>query len=246
MRIGFRAEGTDAQFKLAKKVGMPVIELGWYPEVRAEIEAVEKRAKDYNIGISALLTGEEFDLAGLKHALDWTKRLGAFAFVTHPHPIKPDDKAAIAAFTKLFEPAAAYAKTLGVDIAVHSCGLDPESWDTMFRAVPDVKLKYDPSFSLEAGRNYLGEIIKYRDRIVHFHIKDEICLGRTTDFTNGIMPYQYVPAGMGDIKWGSVIALLLEGGYKYDLAVETHSSFWWQNQEWDLTLCKRHIEQFLP
>lgn len=246
MRIGFRSEGSAEHIALARRVGLPVIELGWYPTTRPQMEDIEKRVCDAGIGVSALLTGEEFDLDGLKYALDWTARLKAFAFVTHPHPLKADDAEGIRAFAKLFEPAADHAESLGVSIAVHSCGLDPESWDTMFRAVPAVKLKYDPSFSLEAGRNYLAEVVKYRDRIVHFHIKDEMCLGRETDFTNGIMRYQYVPAGMGDIKWGSVIALLLEGGYKYDLAVETHSSFWWQHMEWDLTLCKRHIEQFLP
>jgi hypothetical protein len=51
---------------------------------------------------------------------------------------------------------------------------------------------------------------------------------------------------MGDIHWGSVIALLLEGGYQGDLAVETHSAFWGEHLEWDLLLCKRHLEQFLP
>jgi len=246
MRIGFRSDGSVKHLELAKRVGLPVIELGWTPEIRVELDDIERRLKDFGIGVSAILTGEHHDLDGLKFALDWTRRLGAFAFVTHPEPIALHDTEKAREFAALFAPAADHAAKLGVSLAVHSCGLGPEPWDVMFAAVPALTLKYDPSFSLEAGRNYRGEIIKYCPRIVHVHVKDEMLLGRETDFSNGIMRYQYVPAGMGDIHWGSVIALLLEGGYRGDLAIETHSSFWWEHVEWDLALCKRHLEQFIP
>lgn len=246
MRIGFRSDGSVEHLEVARRVGLPVIELSWDPQTRASLPEIERRLADYGIGVSALLTGEHLDLDGLKLALDWTRRLNAFAFVTHPDALSPQDRDRIAEFVGFFAPAAEYAATLGVSLAVHSCGLGPESWDTMFAAVPALGLKYDPSFSLEAGRNYRGEIIKYCPRIVHVHVKDEVFLGRDTDFSNGIMRYQYAPAGMGDIHWGSVIGLLLEGDYRGDLAIETHSSFWWDHLEWDLTLCKRHLEQFIP
>jgi sugar phosphate isomerase/epimerase len=167
------------------------------------------------------------------------------AFVTHPEPLSPTDTAEHEQFQALFGPACEYAEQIGVRLAVHSCGLDPEQWDLMFRLVPGLGLKYDPSFSLEAGRNYRAEIVKYARRIVHVHIKDERFMGRETDFSHGIMRYEYTPAGTGDINWGTVIALLYEAGYPGDLALETHSLFWWNHLEWDLRLSQRHIQQFL-
>jgi sugar phosphate isomerase/epimerase len=177
--------------------------------------------------------------------LDSTQRFGGRAFVTHPHPIASTDHAGQQAFKDTFAPAAAYAKEIGISLAVHSCGLHPHDWDMLFNLVPDLGLKYDPSFSLEAGRNYLAEVAKYGPRIVHVHIKDERCMGRVTDFTNGIVRYEYTPAGTGDINWGGIIALLYEAGYQGDLALETHSRFWWDHMELDLKISKRHIEQFL-
>lgn len=61
----------------------------------------------------------------------------------------------------------------------------------------------------------------------------------------GMMRYQYSPAGTGDINCGSVITLLYEVSYKGDLAIETHSKFWWDHMDWDLTISKRHLDQFI-
>jgi len=247
MRIGFRsAAASGGDLEIAQRVGIPVIELDYTPEVRPQYQEIERRLKDYGIGICALITAEQFDLDGFKRALDWTARLGANAFVSHPHYLKPWDKDGIRQFADVFGPAAEYAQKLRVALAVQSCTLRPESWDVMFSAVPALGLKYDPSFTLEAGESYRAEIVRYGPRIVHVHVKDEMLIGRETDFSHGIMRYQYCPAGMGDINWGSVIALLVEAGYRGDLSVETHSQFWSDNLEWDLTLCKRHLEQFIP
>ncbi|NIR00936.1 MAG: TIM barrel protein, partial [Gemmatimonadales bacterium] len=215
-------------------------------ETRPRLKEIEGWLRDSGIGVSALLTGEELDLDGIKKALDWTARLQAFAFVLHLSKIRPDERERIEEFVQTYTPAAEYAEQLGVSLAVQSCYLDSESWDVMFGAVPKLTLKYDPSFSAQAGRDYRAEILKYRTRIAHAHAKDEICVGRDTDYANGIVRYQYVPAGMGDIHWGSVIALLLEGGYEGDIAIETHSDFWLEHLEWDLALGKRHLEQFIP
>jgi len=35
-------------------------------------------------------------------------------------------------------------------------------------------------------------------------------LEQTTDFASGVKPHKYVSAGMRDIKWGTVIALLIK------------------------------------
>ncbi|MCR4427635.1 MAG: sugar phosphate isomerase/epimerase [Firmicutes bacterium] len=245
MKIGFRSEATTRELEIARRVGIEVIELGWYPHTRPQETEIGKRLREYGIGVSALLTGDEPVAPQLIADLEATARFGARAFVSHPHPIDPGDAVACRKFQDTFGPACDYAEKLGVALAVHSCGLDPTQWELMFSLVPKLRLKYDPSFSLEAGRNYLAEILKYGRRIVHVHVKDERFMGRDTNFTDGIMHYQYSPAGTGDINWGAVIALLYEVGYQGDLAIETHSRFWWDHLEWDLILGRRHLSQFI-
>jgi sugar phosphate isomerase/epimerase len=245
MKFGFRSDAKLEELEIARRLGIPVIELHWLPQTRADEAAIRERLAAFEVGVSALLTGEERNLDELRQDLEATQRFGARAFVTHPHPLPLNDSPEHQRFVEVFAPAAEYAAQLGVRLAVHSCGLNPEQWDLMFRLVPALALKYDPSFSLEAGRSYRAEIAKYAQRIVHVHIKDERLMGRETDFSNGFLRYEYSPAGTGDINWGSVIALLYEAGYTGDLALETHSPFWWDHLEWDLILSKRHIEQFL-
>jgi sugar phosphate isomerase/epimerase len=247
MKFGFRSEATVEDLQIAQRLGISVIELHWHDRNRAQADVLLARLQEYGVGVSALLTGDEhLTTADLQRDLDATKRFGGRAFVTHPHPLVGADAAARQAFQDTFAPAAAYAKEIGLTLAVHSCGLHPHDWDLMFDLVPALGLKYDPSFSLEAGRNYLAEVAKYGPRIVHVHIKDERYMGRETDFSRGIMQYEYTPAGTGDINWGGLIALLYEAGYEGDLALETHSRFWWDHLELDLKISQRHIEQFLP
>jgi len=246
MKFGFRSEAKIEDLEIAKRLGIPVIELHWHQHTRAQEAELLARLQQYGVGVSALLTGDENQsLDDLKRDLDSTKRFGGRAFVTHPHPFAPADLAEHAHFQAVFGPAADYANEIGLTLAVHSCGLHPQDWDLMFQLVPALGLKYDPSFSLEAGRNYLAEVVKYGPRIVHVHIKDERYMGRETDFSRGLMKYEYTPAGTGDINWGAILALLYEAGYQGDLALETHSPFWWAHMELDLKISQRHIEQFL-
>lgn len=245
MRFGFRWWGTEKELEIARRHNVQVVEVCWGAESsRCERELITLLRK-YGIAASALLTGDEPTLDLLRRDLDSAAHFGVRAFVSHPHPLSLTDPAEHRRFQDIFEPACDYAEQLGVRLALHSCGLNPEQWDLMFSLVPKLALKYDPSFSLEAGRNYLAEIVKYGPRIVHFHIKEERYMGRDTDFSRGLLHYEYSPAGTGDINWGSVLALLYEVGYEGDLALETHSRFWSQHFEWDLIISKRHIEQFL-
>jgi sugar phosphate isomerase/epimerase len=56
------------------------------------------------------------------------------------------------------------------------------------------------------------------ESIAHFHIKGTVHAGqRTVDDP---------PAGMDDINWGSVFAVLYGRGYDGDLSIEPHSNTW--------------------
>ena len=246
--ISFRSFALEKDLQIAKRVGIKVIELVWLddPNSRDRRDEILALTEKYDIGISAITSITENTLSAFQSDLDFAAITGAKVLAPHPDAIAWDDRRAVEAFKALWQPACEYAAKKGISLCVHSCGLDPVSWDIMLMAVPGLGLKYDPSFSAQAGRSYADEISKYGGYIKHVHIKDEVPLGRTTNFESGILPYRYVPAGMGgNIHWGTVIALLYEAGYTGDFAIETHSAYWVDNLERNLVLSKRHLEQFI-
>jgi sugar phosphate isomerase/epimerase len=249
MHVGFRICGTPYAecLRLAKKLGFTDLEPEWSVKLSGEYAAMGRMARRMKIRLSAVLTGADpMSLTDFRKAFDDCAAIGATSFTAHPHPLKADDAGAQREFQDRFGAAAELGRKAGVKLAVHSCGLGPEQWDLMFRLAPALSLKYDPSFSAQAGRSYVSEIFKYAGRIVHVHAKDEMPLTRTTDYGSGIIPMAYAPAGMGQIQWGSVIAALYEGGYDGQIAIEPHSHYWCTvGFERGLVLAKRHLEQFL-
>lgn len=250
MRVGFRICGISYAnaIPIAAKLGFEDLEPEWSLAESKNFPEMAKMAKDNGIGLTAVLTGmDPMSLDDFKHAFDDCKIIGAKSFTAHPHPLGLDDLDAQKEFQTRFGAAAELGAKMGIKLALHSCGLGPEQWDLMFRLVPELSLKYDPSFSAQAGRNYAAEIFKYGPRIVHAHAKDEISLDRITDYSYGIIPMTYVPAGMGQINWGTVIAALYEVGFDDQIAIEPHSAYWCSpgGYERGLTLAKRHLEQFM-
>lgn len=248
MVVGFRVCGEYAPaIEMAKKLGFTALEPLWSRENSKTFPAMGKMAADYGIELGAVLTGVcELSIDDFKEIFDCCKAIGAKSFTGHPRQMGLDDAAAQAEFQERYTAGVELAESMGIKLALHSCGLNPEQWDLMFRLVPGLSLKYDPSFSAQAGRNYVAEILKYGSRIVHVHAKDEIDLGRTTDFNRGIIQFTYAPAGMGQINWGSVIAALYEVGFDEQIAIEPHSAYWWgAGLERGLLLAKRHLEQFI-
>lgn len=249
MRVGFRICGISYKdaIPIAQKLGFTDLEPEWYTHLSADYPDMARMAHTAGIRLSAVLTGmDPMTLDDFKQAFQDCERVGALSFTAHPHPLGLDDTQAQQKFQDLFGAAVALGKRYGVKLAAHSCGLGPEQWDLMFRLVPELGLKYDPSFSAQAGRNIASEIFKYGKRIVHAHAKDEMLLERTTDYGKGLLPMTYAPPGMGSIHWGTVIAALYEVGYDEQIAIEPHSQYWCTTgYERGLTLAKRHLEQFI-
>ena len=246
-KIGYRSYATEADLQIAKRVGIGTIELMWepVPHSQGRKDEILANIEKYGVTVPAMTTITGSDPETLKADIDFAASIGVSAYVAHPHALSFADKAAWAEFKAVWTPAAEYAREKGMWLCVHSCGLNPESWDIMFSLVENLGLKYDPSFSDQAGRSYADEILRYGSKIKHVHIKDEVTFGRISDYEKGILPRRYVPAGMGGMRWGTVIALLYEAGYTGDLAIETHSAYWGANLERDLTISKRHLEQFI-
>jgi sugar phosphate isomerase/epimerase len=248
MEVGFRF-GTiygeeDRVYRYAidtaRKLGFKALEPYWSMEERKDYPDMAKMAKDAGIHLSAVLCSmDPMSTDDFRKAFEDCKVIGAKSFTSHPHPLNPEDKDQIRDFVERFGKAVEIGEQMGVKLAVHSFGLGPEQWDLMFYLVPQLSLKYDPSFSAQAGRNYVSEIFKYGKRIVHTHAKDEIKLDHG---------FTYAPPGMGNVHWGAVIAALYEVGFDEQIAIEPHSRYWWPHTpafERGLTLAKRHLEQFM-
>jgi sugar phosphate isomerase/epimerase len=110
-----------------------------------------------------------------------------------------------------------------IKIAVQNCHwnnfiLSPKEWEVVLGELPELCLKYDPSHAYKRGADYLPEMSDWGERIAHFHIKGVVRAGdRAVDDP---------PAGMDDINWGAVFAILYARGYKGDLSIEPHSKTW--------------------
>ena len=110
-----------------------------------------------------------------------------------------------------------------IKIAVQNCHwnnfiLSPKEWEVVLGELPELWLKYDPSHAYKRGDDYLAELSDWGERIAHFHIKGVVRAGsRAVDDP---------PAGMDDINWGAVFAILYARGYNGDLSIEPHSKTW--------------------
>ena len=110
-----------------------------------------------------------------------------------------------------------------IKIAVQNCSwhnfiVSPKQWEIVIGELPELCLKFDPSHAYNRGDNYLEELSDWGERVAHVHIKGSVHAGaRAVDDP---------PAGMDDINWGSVFALLYSRGYNGDLSIEPHSRVW--------------------
>lgn len=115
------------------------------------------------------------------------------------------------------------AKGSGIKVAIQNCDwnnfiVSPEQWKIVLGENPDLCIKFDASHAYNRGENYLAELSDWGERIAHMHIKGSVRAGsRWVDDP---------PAGMDDLNWGSVFAILYARGYKGDLSLEPHSETW--------------------
>lgn len=130
-----------------------------------------------------------------------------------------------------------------IRVAVQNCHwnnfLDvPRHWDVVLGELPELWLKYDASHAYNRGDDYLAELSDFGERIAHVHIKGTVHAGKHD--------VDDPPAGMDDLAWGSIFAILYARGYNGDLSIEPHSKTW----QGDLGLfgidyTKKFIEKFI-
>ncbi len=117
-----------------------------------------------------------------------------------------------------------YASGKGIKVAVENCDWNnfvvcPEQWKVILGELPELCIKYDPSHAYNRNANYLDELADWGHRVAHVHIK-----GTTHAGKDGMVDDP--PAGMDDLNWPSIFAVLYATGYDGDLSIEPHSETW--------------------
>lgn len=110
-----------------------------------------------------------------------------------------------------------------IRVAVQNCSwfnfvVSPEQWDIVLPEVKGLGIKFDPSHAYNRGEDYLGLLSDYGEHVYHIHIKGTTHAGKRA--------VADPPAGMDDIRWSSLFAILYSLGYDGDLSIEPHSGAW--------------------
>ena len=135
------------------------------------------------------------------------------------------------------------AKPHGIRVAVQNCDwnnfiVSPREWEVVLGELPDLFIKYDPSHAYNRGADYLAELSDWGERVAHMHIKGCVKAGHH--------PIDDPPAGMDDLRWGAIFAILYARGYDGDLSIEPHSKTWrGERGEAGVAFTKRYIEKFI-
>ena len=240
MRLGRIQNNTSPEgFDLVKNQGMEFIEICCnnaedMTRVIANKERIKEQIARTGIDVSCLgrwghdglQAGGGLDPEKLNHylqLLDTAIDLGAKTFVCGCNRDKSislfrNYENAITLFRTMIERADGRIK-----IAVQNCAWSnfitaPEQWKVVLGELPDLWIKFDPSHAYNYGGNYLDELSDWGHRIAHVHIKGTVHAGKNA--------VDDPPAGMDDIQWPSVFAILYARGYNGDLSIEPHSATW--------------------
>ena len=110
-----------------------------------------------------------------------------------------------------------------IKVAIQNCGwnnfvVSPKHWEIILGELPELMLKFDASHAYKRGEDYLEQLSDWGERVAHFHLKGVVNAGeRKVDDP---------PAGMDDLNWGAMFAILYARNYDGDLSIEPHSATW--------------------
>ena len=160
---------------------------------------------------------DEFDL------IDMCAELGCPVYITGCNYVDglsyyQNVSAAIAYFQSLIDYAAGRVK-----LCVYNCSWNnyvhkPHEWDIINDHLKALGIKFDPSHTVNGGRDYLSEAALYGANFDHVHLKGTLNIdGRHIDDP---------PAGMDMINWGALLSILRKYNYQGMLSIEPHSATW--------------------
>ena len=240
MRLGrIQNKYTADGFDLVKNSGLDFIEICCNNESDMQKLVAAKdsvKAEIARTGIDVSCVGRwnhdilengkisEAHLGEYKKLLDTAIELGAKTFVCGCNydeslSLYRNYSLAIEFFGTLIE----HAGDSGIRIAIQNCHWNnfivaPEHWKIVLGELSDLWLKFDASHTYNRHDDYLAELSDWGERVAHVHIKGTTHAGaRKVDDP---------PAGMDDIQWSSLFAILYARGYNGDLSIEPHSKTW--------------------
>lgn len=260
MRLGrIQNNYTEAGFDLVKESGLSFIEIccNRASEADALIQAKEDvKAQIARTGIDVSCIGRwnhsvmsegKIDLEKQDQyiaLLDTAIELGAKTFVCG---CNYDDSIsrfrnyenAIRFFGALTE----RAKGTNTRVAIQNCSwhnyiVSPRDWEIVLGEIPELCIKFDASHAYNRGEDYLAQLHDWGERVAHVHIKGTAYAGKNK--------VDDPPAGMDDIKWRPLFAVLYARKYNGDLSIEPHSKTW-QGElgQAGIMFTKKFIEQFM-
>lgn len=110
-----------------------------------------------------------------------------------------------------------------VKISTYNCSWNnyidkPHEWDIVHTHIKELGIKFDPSHTINGGREYMTEAVNYGNKFYHVHLKGTINLnGKHIDDP---------PAGLDTINWGALLSVLRYHKYEGMLSIEPHSATW--------------------
>ncbi len=239
MKLGIISSPDEGGFQYVKNFGLDTTEYcinvgSNAKEYLAKADALKGYSEQYGIKIASIgrwgtnrVTAEGFNQEEYENDLaliDLAQILGCPNFTCGCNPIEgmsfiENAQLAVEYFRALVE----YATPKGIKVLVYNCDwnnliYDKRGWDIVFPQVPGLGLKYDTSHCINRDGDYLREMMEYGQYIGHFHIKGtvRVCGDNIPD----------PPAGLDNIAWGAVMAILYTHEYNGALSLEPHSSVW--------------------
>ncbi|GGD57927.1 sugar phosphate isomerase/epimerase family protein [Paenibacillus nasutitermitis] len=239
MKLGIIASAEAASFQLAKDKGLEFLEFcinigsdldaftNQIPELKAASEQTGVKVGSVGRWGSDRISKEgivEEELQISYRLIDAAAELGCANFVCGVNKVEElsyyeNVSFAIDYFRKLIN----YGAAKGVVISSYNCDWnnfvkDDMAWTLIHGYLPELGIKFDPSHSRYAGRDYLLEARKWGGRFQHVHIKGSVIIdGQRFDDP---------PAGLDQTDWGTFMAILYGNGYNAGLSIEPHSHVW--------------------
>lgn len=165
----------------------------------------------------------EKELSQEKELIDLCVTLGCPVYITGMNYVDgmsyyANISAAIAYFQALIDYAAGKVKICTYNCSWNNYVNTPKAWELIHGHISALGIKFDPSHTVNGGRDYLREAADWSSRFYHVHIKGTLNVdGRHVDDP---------PAGLDMINWGAFLSILRRSKYDGVLSFEPHSETW--------------------
>ncbi len=239
MKLGMISGLDRPNFDKVKSLGLEFIELCCNnnedcDRVLSHIDVIQENIAETGISIGSLgrwnsLTnvGGKLDESAMAYhfkMIDAAAKIGSPVYVCG---INRDEDVSLfknyVAAVDFFSALCEEGKKKNVQVAVYNCSwgnfvYTSKDWRIVLSEVGDLKIKYDCSHNAYRAGDYLEELNEWLPRIAHMHVKG-VCQinGKHVDDP---------PAGLDQLDWRSIFALIYAHGYDNGLSIEPHSSVW--------------------